>query len=453
MPIESSNQLALLGGMPLLSPGMFPRDRADSSKKIVSRVTEILASGCWSMFTSPEVNAFEQAFSSYVGTKYSVLVNSCTCSLFAAILALELPEKAKIAVPAYTYIGTVLPVLMAQAEPVFVDIEPKTQAISIEGLERAFREKSINAVICALLFGKVDSIYIDKIAALCRKYKVKLIFDCAQFLGARSFTEAVAEHGTCCFSFGESKILRIGEGGAVSTNSLEIAEKVRLVRHEGEKWLNHNSSRISGWKPSPQDVIDGLASTQHGLNFRPLAIAASIGSAKLEDLPLLLEKTRGNASVLTKGLNALKEFSLPGKEVKSWWTYPFSIKNRCVQRDVLLAALLAEGIPVGVHFPRLIPDHPVFNRFHKDEEYALFAEAFDFANSHLVLPIYPALEIKHMNKIVKGVKKVIECNQLYLPKTVQTAKRYLKESAIDELNSGLYIFLDPKKKVGKNDEI
>jgi len=436
MHVTMSSRLALLGGKPLCSFEEFPRDRTFASNAVIKSVNATMMSGGMSMFTSAEVEKFEEEFSEFIGSKYTVLVNSCTCAILAALHSLNLRDNARIGVPAYTYIGTCLPILGIDAVPVFLDIDPITQSISPTALEEEIKNGPIDAVICAQLFGKCGEI--SELVNICKNNNISIIYDCAQFLGNSKYTHLLLNNGLCCFSFGDSKILRIGEGGAVSTNSLEMAERIRMFRHEGEMWINHRSSRISGWSPTVSDVLNGLATVQQGLNLRPLAISAAIGRVKLSELSHVLSVTESNAASLRQGLTSCSNLILPGDETKSWWTFPVVNIDERVRRDVLLAAFLAEGIPVGVHFPLLMPNHPVFKNHCISNK--LYQSANLFSENHFVLPIYQSLNQFHMKKIVDCVSKVV--NELAsLIDATDIAANYLSNNNISELNSGLYIFI------------
>jgi len=94
---------------------------------------------------------------------------------------------------------------------------------------------------------------------ICERNGAILIHDCAQFLGDQTATSSLCRQGPCCFSLGESKILRVGEGGVIATNDWEFAEKVRLIRHEGELWLRQGQSRVTGGNQPARILLDGLA--------------------------------------------------------------------------------------------------------------------------------------------------------------------------------------------------
>jgi dTDP-4-amino-4,6-dideoxygalactose transaminase len=331
-----------------------------------------------------------------------------------------------------------MPIVALGARPVLVDVDLDSQTIALDSLKHAFDKHPIRAVIQAHLFGR--STGAPEIKALCERNGAAYISDCAQLIGDKAITSMLSELGPTCYSFGDSKLLRIGEGGAVATNSAAVAERVRLARHEGEVWLRHGASRLVAEKTAIQDVICGLASVRLGLNFRPLAIAASLGRVVLRELAERLHQTRANAEALTEGLQGLDDLALPEAKERTWWTYPVLIRRDGIRRDVILAALLAEGIPVGVHFPRLLAHQPLIQRF-AIFELSELQGAVEFSERHLVLPIYPPLTPAHMNVISTAFHKVLSSDQLRSKKAIQQAQQLLNDWPIDELCDGLFVFL------------
>ena len=400
-------------------------------------MTRVLKSGCWSMFTSPEIDAFEADFSEVVGGRFAILVNSCTTAILAALSALNIGPGSRVAAPAFTYIGSCLPASVLGAQIEWVDIGSDTQNLDPQALSRVLATGGIEAVICPQLFGACDEY--ESLIDVCTKHEVPMIFDCAQFLGSRDVTKRMLEAGMCCFSFGESKILRIGEGGAVVTNSEALAEQIRLMRHEGEIWAAHRRSRVSISQTSPRDVLSGLVSITRGLNLRPAALLATLGRVQLTGLERFLATTRQNAFILNSALSGVAPLQLPHTR-PVWWTFPVVITDEEIGRDTLLAALLAEGVPVGVHFPVLLPDHPVFR-----QESALIRQRFPhaaaFADRHLVLPIYPRLHEGHLRRLGEVCVAVLENHMLRAESTRRAAREFLRRARLRELSAGLYLFV------------
>lgn len=444
MQVNEKNEFkrpVLIGGAEPIAQASFPRDRVHVSEAVIEAANRALRSGKWSMFTSDEVSLFESEFAEFVGAKHAIMVNSCTTAIVASLIAAGVRAGDRVAVPAYTYIGSAMPIVSIGAIPVPIDIDPENQSMDPRELEAAFNQYAIQAVIHVHLFGR--SAYVEEIVALCRRNGTAYVADCAQLLGNRPVTTLLAQHGTACFSFGDSKLLRIGEGGAIATNSDELAERLRRARHEGEQWTRLGASRLAGLKPVPNDVISGLASVQLGLNFRPLAIAAAIGRAMLQELPSRLDVIRHNALMLSDMLEGCEWLERPVPTGRTWWTYPVRVVDHVLHRDVCLAALLEERVPAGIHFPLLIHEHPAINSALENRN-AHFPGAARFADTHIVLPIYPGLESIHIKWVGDAIHRIGSHVQLLQSEDARKrARELLNGRGIEELCSGLFLFLSP----------
>lgn len=436
----NSSKLALFGNKPKYQFDHFPIDRVSLAKGGEEMLLECVQSGRWSMFTSEHIEKFENEFADYIGARHAILVNSCTTALMASLASIGVGNGCKVVVPAYTYIGTALPARMLGAKIEWVDIGQNTHGISPDSLREKLSEMKIDAILYPLLFGASDNF--QEIIEISKSHSVPIVFDCAQFLGQQKVTKTMTEAGICCFSFGESKILRIGEGGAIATNSDELAERVRLFRHEGEAWLGERQSRVSLDVITPEDVLRNLASKSVGTNLRPSAMAAAIGRTQLSDIDAFLAATHHNAKVLRTELKNIASLNLPHDNNRIWWTFPILINDSEIDRDTLLAALLAEGIPVGVHFPRLLPDHPIFKSDEKTVELN-FVNAKKFSEKHFVLPIYPRCNDRHMREIANCVRVVIESAEIRTKQAKENALTFLEKHTMTELSAGLYMFMNP----------
>lgn len=437
MPVRTP---AILGGTPIFQHGAIAEDSPLLSENASARVAAALTGGQWSMFTSPEVELFEREFADFVGARHAVLVNSCTTAILASLHAVGLGSSDIVAVPAFTYVGSAMPLKEISARVCWLDVEPLTGNVNSRELRRLARENDLQGAVLPLLFGYGGEA--KELAATCQELDIAAVFDCAQFLGDREVTAHLVDAGPCCFSFGDSKLLRIGEGGAVATNSDEVAERVRRFRHEGESWLREDASRLSLSEVGPNDVLHGLASTHRGLNLRPLALAAALGRAQLEALPGILDITARHARVYDDALADLELATTPAPR-SVWWTYPLVV-DESRNRDTILAALLAEGIPCGVHFPRLLPEHPALDHISVPEVAVdTLVGAMRFARSHLVLPIYPRLDDRMTSALSSAVRDVLTDERLASSTADAAAAGFLQYARIRSLSSGLYMFLEP----------
>ena len=412
----------------------FPCDLTIAEESVITAVTTTLKSGAWSMFTSQAVAKFEQEFSEFVGAKHCVFVTSCTAAIHASLVALGVHSGCKVGFPAYTYIGTCLPALAMGCKPVFFDVQGDSPILAIDQLIAAFNKEDIDAAVVPLLFGMpIPRQNLEELKGI-RGHRI--VFDCAQFLGDKRVTEELVQLGPCCFSFGESKQLKVGEGGMIATNSAQIARVLREFRHAGEIWRRHDTADVEWHEIHPRDVLDGLVASRPGMNLRPLAISAAIGSAKLAHLPQALADAREKAEVYSSVLRSSPHIELP-RNVSTWWTFPCVVKSGPIDRNTLLAMLLYMRVPVGLHFPALLPAHPVMPRHPTLRP--KYEPAGNFARNHLVLPLYGTLTKSHVSQIAETLVSLLDEAHDDLPSLHVWANEFLSTTPLKGLNAGLFI--------------
>ncbi len=195
-------------------------------------IEKVMQSGAFIL--GEDVGLFEQEFAAYCGVNYGIGVNSGTDALFLACLACGIERGDEVITPAYTYIATSLGISMAGAKPVFVDIDEKTYNIDVKKIGKAITKKT-KAILLVHLYGHPADM--DPIMEIAKKYKLKVIEDCAQAHGALYKNKKVGGFGDAgCFSFYPTKNLgAFGDAGMVVTNSEEIKQKMVLLHDYGRK--------------------------------------------------------------------------------------------------------------------------------------------------------------------------------------------------------------------------
>ena len=216
----------------------------------------------WISSTGSYIDRFEDAFSSYSDCKYGVTMSNGTVSLHAALIALGIGDGDEVIVPDLTFAATINAVLHANATPVIVDIEEDSWCINPKEIRKAITSKT-KAIIPVHLYGQVCDM--DSIMSLSRQYNLKVIEDCAQAHGATFKGKKVGIFGDIgCFSFYGNKVITTGEGGMCVTNSIQLNDKLRLLRDHG----------MSKTKRYYHEII--------GYNYRMTNLQAAIGLAQLE---------------------------------------------------------------------------------------------------------------------------------------------------------------------------
>lgn len=279
-----------------------------------------------------EDKTFENAFATFCETKYCVGCGNGLDSLMLILKALEIHDGDEVIVPSNTYIATALAVTYAGAKPVFVEPDIRTFNIDPEKIEEKIN-RNTKAVIAVHLYGQPANM--DPIMKIAKKHNLYVIEDSAQAHGARYKDQRVGSFGVASgFSFYPGKNLgALGDAGAVTTNNMELADKIRALGNYGSDYKYHHIYK--------------------GNNSRLDEMQAAFLSAKLPSLDKVNENRRLTAKKYLEGINnpeVILPYVIPDAE-PVW--HIFAI--RCNQRDELEKFLNEKGIGTNKHYP--IPMH------------------------------------------------------------------------------------------------
>jgi len=335
-----------------------------------------------------EVEAFEQEYAAYCGTKYCVGVGNCLEAMHLVLRAWNIGPGDEVIVPSNTYIATWLAVSHAGAKPVPVEPDPSTHNLNPALIEVAVTPHT-KAILPVHLYGQPANM--DQIMALAEKHGLKVLEDAAQAQGAKYKGRRAGALGHAAgHSFYPTKNLgAFGDGGAVTTNDSKLADKVRTLRNYGSKKRYYN------------EVI--------GYNSRLDELQAAFLRVKLRHLDEWNERRSKIAAVYLDGLKAESgkqraEIILPF--VPDWATpvwHLFVIRHP--QRDALQQKLTEAGIGTLIHYP--VPPHRsgAYSAMHLAPGALPIAEAI--ASTVLSLPIGPHLSDEQIHLIVTGFKSAM----------------------------------------------
>src|SRR5215470_4134435 len=224
-------KLAITGGEPLRKAPftIWPL----STKEELRALEDVLASSKWGgqPFPGEHARAFAKKFAEFHTAKYGQCVNTGTVAIQAALKAIGIQPGDEVIAPAYTWEGTVGPVLLLNAVPVFVDVDPETYCMDAKLIEQAItpKTKAVLPVHLGMRFADMD-----EILRIASKHGLKVIEDCAHAHGGMWKGKGAGSMGDLgAFSFQSSKLITCGEGGAVITNNLEYMELVQSYINAG----------------------------------------------------------------------------------------------------------------------------------------------------------------------------------------------------------------------------
>ena len=262
-------------------------------KEINKSINRVLESGNYIL--GNEVKLFERDFSKYIGLKYSIAVNSGTDALHIALIACGIKHNDEVLTVSNTAVATASAIVLANAKPKFVDINKENYLIDYTKIEKSITKKT-KAIIPVHLYG--NTVDMDKILKIDKKYKLKIIEDCAQAHGAKFKNKKVGSFGDAsCFSFYPTKNLgALGDGGMILTNNLKIYTSSKLMREYG--WKDRYISSIKGWNSRLDEIQAAILRVKIKYLDKDNAKRIKIAKKYIEELanlPIVLPKIQKNS--------------------------------------------------------------------------------------------------------------------------------------------------------------
>lgn len=347
--------------------------------EIQSALNDTLESTAFIM--GPNVQAFENEAAKYLNCQHALGCASGTDALHLALRALEITKDDEVIVPSFTFAATAEAIRYVGATPVFVDIELDSLNINPEKIEQAISDKT-KAIIAVHLFGLPADI--GAIQSIIDGKDIYLIEDCAQSFGAeykKKKTGILGDMG--CFSFFPSKNLGCyGDGGMVSTDNDELAEKVKLFRNHGSP-VRYEHSII-------------------GFNSRLDEIQATVLRIKLK----YIDKYNQNRNLAAKRYTLkLSELGIQTPIEKSESSHVFHQYTLLdLRRDSIFKALQRNNIACAIYYPKGLHAQEAF----KDNSVIKDLAITEYATSNcLSLPMFPELSEQQIDRVVDIIKEAI----------------------------------------------
>jgi dTDP-4-amino-4,6-dideoxygalactose transaminase len=325
-----------------------------------------------------ELQRFEEEFAIYCGARRCVGVGSGTAAIHLALEALGISRGDEVIAPANTFFGSVLPVLRLGATPVLVDCDDVTATIDAQTVSAAVGPRT-KALLAVHLYGHPADV--DPLAEVCASHGLALVEDACQAHGARYRGRRVGSLGrVAAFSFYPSKNLgAYGDGGAVTTDDEELAERIRVLRNLGQS--RRYTHELEGW------------------NERLDTIQAAVLRVKLRHLDDWNTQRRRNAAEYER---ALSGSGVRTPEAAAWAEHVWHIYAvRTGMREELSSALAANGIATGVHYPVPLHLQPPLARL--NYRAGAFPVTERMAGRLLSLPMFAELEQGEIMRIAEIV--------------------------------------------------
>jgi dTDP-4-amino-4,6-dideoxygalactose transaminase len=325
-------KLAITGGKPLRKKPLAQWPIA--TKAEAAALKDVLESTRWGgqPFPGKHAAAFAAKFAEVHTAKYGQCVNTGTVAIQAALKAIGIKPGDEVIVPAYTWEGTVGPVLLVNAIPVFVDVDPDTYCLDARLIERAItpKTKAILPVHLGMRFADMD-----EILRIATQHNLKVVEDCAHAHGGMWRGKGAGSMGDLgAFSFQTSKLITSGEGGAVITNNLEYMELVQSYINAGRASLtDQHKKRIVGFNYR----LGEFQAAVLGAQLKRLLKEGVIRHKNMKGLEARLKNT--------DGIDLLKADSRITRLAPYGYVFKYlAEKVKDIPRAAFVAALQLEGV-------------------------------------------------------------------------------------------------------------
>ncbi|MEE8599873.1 DegT/DnrJ/EryC1/StrS family aminotransferase [Euzebya tangerina] len=342
--------------------------------------------------TGPQCAAFESRFAEAVGAEHAVSVNSCTAALHLALEGLGVGTGDQVVVPAMTFTATAAVVRHLGADPVLVDVEADTLGMDPDQLVDVLSERT-KAVVPVHYAGQPAEM--DRITSAAESVGAAVVEDSAHcFPGTyREHTIGSLSRATC-FSFYANKTITTGEGGMLTTDDAELAERARVMRLHG---MSKDAWRRFASGPSTYDVA------QPGFKYNMTDLAAAIGLAQLDKAADLAAQRAGHAEQYVTALAhvpGVRTLARRPDRSHAWHLLVVAIDRETfgMERDAVAAALNDRGISTSIHY------RPLHRHSYYRDTYQLTDEDFPVASSAgdqiLSLPLFPTMTGEQVDRVV-----------------------------------------------------
>ncbi len=349
---------------------------------IRDEVAQAIDKVCESQFFAlgPAVAEFEENVAAYCNCKFAIGVSSGTDALLVSLMALGTEPGDEVITTPFTFFATAGSVVRVGAKPVFVDVDPDSFNIDPSAIEEKITEKT-KAIIPVHMYGQIADM--NAVTEIARRHNLAVIEDAAQAIGASRGGTTAGNFGDCgCLSFYPTKNLGcFGDGGLVTTNSEDIAEKIKILR-------NHGQDPVYFYK-----IIGG--------NFRLDSIQGAVLNVKLKYLDSWNDKRRQNAALYDSLFadSPIKTPKIEAHNVSIYHQYTVTVP----ERDTLQEFLAENQIGSAVFYPKPLHLQDCFTEL--DYKQGDLPVAERLCNEVLSLPVYPELSPEQIEHVAGTVLK------------------------------------------------
>lgn len=366
---------------------MIPVFEPEIGEEEIEAVVAALRRGEISGSFGESIPAFENSFAEFVGVRHAVAVSSGTTALHLAVAAAGLQAGQEILVSSSTNVATALAAFHNGLITVPIDSEERTWNIDLGLIESAITPLT-RAIIPVHLFG--HPVDMDDLMEVAQRHDLLVIEDCAEAHGATCRGRMVGSFGDMgCFSFYANKVITTGEGGMVTTDNDELAERLRSLRN------------LAFTQPRFRHELAGF-------NFRLTGYQAAMGSAQLGKIDDVLYRKRRLATTYNELLADVDGVRIPVEEdwAKSvYWMYGVLVEHSSVTRDVVMERLAADGIQTRTFFcPMNQQPFLLKSRLMRSTPCPVADRLWE---SGMYLPSSPSIDLSTAETVVESLRRAV----------------------------------------------
>lgn len=374
---------------------IIPYSKPVIPEGVIDLIKDVFDSGYVSQGKYLEIA--EKKIAEFVGAKYAICLSSASAGLHLSSIALGITNSNYVATSPITFVSTISGAMHLGAEPVLVDIDPKSYNMDMDQLRKILSAKKIKAVFPVSFAGQ--SFDVEALQELKKEFGFSIVADHSHSLGGsykfgnQWYKNGCGTHADVeIFSFQAVKHITSGEGGAITTNNEELYKKILQLRsHSIDK-----SETIHGWE---YDVL-GL-----GYNYRISEMQCAMLLPQMEELDKRIEEKQKIADWYKEQLQEITDVSLPETSKEATHSYHLYV-IRTPKRDQLYKELREAGYGVQIHYIPLYK-HTLFKNFTNYKK-RNFPESEKYYDETLSLPLYPGIGKDQIIKISEIIKKVHE---------------------------------------------
>ncbi len=377
----------------------------DLGEEEINAVSDVLRSRWLSM--GPLTSEFEARFAKAVGVNHAFAVTNCTAALHLAHMAMGVGPGDTVICPSLTFVATANAIRYTGASPVFADVT-NSDDLNISPTDIQAKIDKTTKGICVVHYGGYPC-DMNRILDIARAHQLYVVEDVAHAPGAtyplagrhshhRSQDDITWQHcGSMgdigCFSFFSNKNMTTGEGGMVTTNNADLADKIRILRSHGMTSLTWD--RDQGHTFS-YDVVE------LGYNYRIDEIRSAIGIIPLEKLDKNKQKRQEAKQIYNNLLSEIDAIQVPFShypETASYHILPIMLKN--AHRHHFMEFMKSKGIQTSIHYP-LIHHFDSYQSLNSDTHLPI---SEDIVERIVTLPLYPGISRDQIHYTVSSIKE------------------------------------------------